>query len=89
MFVKLYTPDGTAFEITATIDISSHGARVETRKRWEPDEQLLVRSIRGSLYSRARVAYCHRYTNHSYVIGLELHFPSGDWTAADKIPRQS
>lgn len=88
MFVKLYTPDGRSFELTPTIDVSCHGARVETRKRWEPEEQLLVRSIRGNLYSRARVAYCIRQAENMYAIGLELHFPSGDWTSQEKAPRQ-
>jgi hypothetical protein len=53
---------------------------VETRKYWESGEQLWVRSIRGNLYSRARVAYCHRQTDNTYAMGLDLLFPTGDWT---------
>jgi len=80
MFVKISVRGGDTFELTPTINVSCHGARVETRKYWESGEQLWVRSIRGNLYSRARVAYCHRQTDTTYAMGLDLLFPTGDWT---------
>ena len=58
VFVHLYNPDHPTFELTPTIDISCHGARVVTKKIWQPNQQLSVRSIRGNLYSLARVMYC-------------------------------
>lgn len=80
MFVNLYSRDNPNSELTRTIDISCHGARVVTKKIWRPNQQLSVRSIRGNLYSRARVAYCQPYEDKSFVIGIEIYSSKGDWT---------
>jgi hypothetical protein len=80
MFVNLSSLDDPTFEVTPTIDISSHGARVVTKKIWRPNQLLSVRSIRGNLYSHARVVYCQPYTDNSFVIGIETYYPTGDWT---------
>jgi hypothetical protein len=83
MFVKLSSPGSLASEIAPTIDISCHGARVVTRRSWRPDEQISVRSIRGNLYSRARVVHCQPHKGDSYVIGIQMYYPTGDWTASE------
>ena len=80
MFVKLSVRDTGTFELTPTINVSCHGARVETKKHWESGQQLWVRSIRGNLFSYARVAYCHPQPDNTFVMGLDLLFPTGDWT---------
>ena len=80
MFVKLSLCGGETFELTPTINVSCHGARVETKRRWQSGEQLWVRSIRGNLFSFARVAYCQPQTDGTYAMGLDLLFPTGDWT---------
>jgi PilZ domain-containing protein len=80
MFLYLYSSDNPTFEIAHTIDISCHGARVVTKKIWQPNQQLSVRSIRGNLHSRARVVHCHPYAESSFVIGIEIYYPTGDWT---------
>ena len=80
MFLNLHSPDKPNFEIARTIDISCHGARVVTKKIWRPNQQLLVRSIRGNLKSPARVAYCQPYKKDFFVIGIEVYYPTGDWT---------
>jgi hypothetical protein len=83
MFVKLSSPDHPSSEIAPTIDISCHGARVVTRRSWRPEEQLSVRSIRGNLYSRARVVHCQPHKDNSFVIGIQMYYPTGDWTAGE------
>jgi hypothetical protein len=83
MFVKLSSPDNPSSEIAPTLDISCHGARVVTRRSWRPDEQISVRSIRGNLYSRARVVHCQPHMGDSFVIGIQMYFPTGDWTPRD------
>jgi len=83
MFVKLSSPDNPSSEIAPTLDISCHGARVVTRRSWRPDEQISVRSIRGNLYSRARVVHCQPHVGDSFVIGIQMYFPTGDWTPRD------
>lgn len=83
MFVKLSSPDNPTSEIAPTIDISCHGARVVTRRNWRPDEQVSVRSIRGNLYSRARIVHCQPYNDNSFVIGIQMYYPTGNWTTQD------
>lgn len=84
MFVKLSSPGNSTSEIAPTIDISCHGARVVTRRNWRPDEQLSLRSIRGNLYSRARVVHCQPYMGDAYVIGIQMYYPTGDWTTGER-----
>ncbi len=84
MFVNLYSPDNPTFEVAPTIDISCHGVRVVTKKIWRPNQPLSVRSIRGNFYSRARVVHCQPYTDDSFVIGIEMYYPRGDWTKPSK-----
>jgi hypothetical protein len=88
MFVKLSDPVTGAFEITSTIDVSCHGARVLTKGRWEPNQNLLVRTIRGNLHSRARVVHCELHAIDSYTMGMELYSPSGDWTKPGKVSQR-
>ena len=83
MFVNLSSSDNPSFEIAPTIDISCHGARVVTRMSWQPNQQLSIRSIRGTLKSRARVVHCQPYTDNRFVIGIEIYSPPDDWTARE------
>ncbi len=80
MFVKLSVRGSSAFELSPTINVSCHGARVETKQYWQIGDQLSVRAIRGNLVSSARVAYCLPQPAGAYVMGLAFQFPSGDWT---------
>jgi PilZ domain-containing protein len=80
MFLYLYREDDSAFELAHTIDISRCGARVVTKRIWQPNQQLSVRSIRGNLHSRARVVHCQPYEESSFVIGIEIYYPTDDWT---------
>lgn len=86
--MRLSYPENREFEIAPTVDVSCHGARVVSRRFWQPNLRLSVQSIRGNLYSRARVAHCQPLANGSFVIGLELFHPSEEWTKFSKIPRR-
>lgn len=86
MFVRLSDPATGEFEITSTSDVSSHGACVVTKNVWQPNQNVLVRPIRGSVSSRGRVAHCEARTNGSYVVGLELYPTTGDWTSSLGLP---
>ncbi len=86
MFVKISDPVTGAFEITSTIDVSCHGARVLTKSLWNTNHNLVVQPIRGSLSSRGRVAHCETRDDGSYEIGLELYPPTEDWTRSGKLP---
>jgi len=83
MFVNLCSEETSWFEIARTFDISSHGARVVSKRSWRPNQQLSVRSIRGNLFSRARVVYCQPTAEDSFVVGIEMYYPTGDWTTRE------
>jgi len=71
--VELSTLDESlTMEITFTENISPHGARVVTKRRWQPNDRVLVNSLRGDLRSRARVVYCEALQKNAFAIGLEL-----------------
>ena len=89
ILVRLWNLENDGFEITPTVDISSHGAQVVSRLVWQPNEQLLVQSIRGNLYSRARVAHYRSLTYDSYMVGLHLHHPTQDWKTSVNLQNLS
>lgn len=83
MFVSLHSLDNPDFEFARTIDISCHGARVVTKKTWEPNQQLSIRSMRCNLRSLARVTHCLPYSDNFFVIGIQT-YARGDWTKGGK-----
>lgn len=86
MFVKISDPATGTFEVTSTIDVSCHGARLVTKNLWATNHDLFVQPIRGSLPSRGRVAHCSTRHDGTYEIGLELYPPTDDWTRSGKLP---
>ncbi len=89
MFVKLSDPATGAFEITSTIDVSCHGARLVTKNLWETNHDLFIQPIRGSFSSRGRVVHCETRRDGSYEIGLELYPRTEDWTRSGKLVSKS
>lgn len=87
ILVRLSNPEEGRLEITPTVDISRHGAQVVSRRFCQPSEQLLVQSIRGSLYSRARVAHYRSLTHDSYLVGLHLYDPTQYWTTSGSFQK--
>lgn len=87
MLLRLCNAKSGEFEITPTIDISYHGAQVVSRRFWKLNEQLLVKSTRGNLYSRARVAHYLSLTYNFYSVGLHLYHPNKDWTTASNFQK--
>ena len=83
MFVNLCSEDNPSAEVAPTIDISCHGARVVSKRRWQPNQQVSVRSIRGDFYSRARVVHCQPYKDNSFAVGVQMYYPTSDWTSHD------
>lgn len=69
-----------------TENVSARGARVVTAKPWQPNERVTVRSLLGSLRSRARVVYCQPLPKNSFAIGLELFVSVGEWTLPQASP---
>jgi hypothetical protein len=84
MLVELYSLENAAYEITSTVNVSLHGARVLTKAPWAPNQDVSVRSVPGNFYSRAHVVYCKPLPDNSFFIGLELLQPPGDWPVFSK-----
>ena len=82
VFVILYSSNNSRFEIVPTVDISCHGARVETKDAWTVGQHIAVRSIRGHLYARARVAHSQQNNSGRHVMGLEMYSAEKEWSHA-------
>ena len=76
-------------ENTFTENVSSHGARVLTTRRWKTNERLEVTTLAGSFRSVARVAYCQTVPQSGFAIGLEFGESSGSWVLGQREPQQS
>ena len=70
-------------EPTSTQNISSRGARVMTQQVWEPGSLLLIKSLRGDFWARARVIYWGSFLSSRASIGLEFIVYGGHWPAAN------
>jgi hypothetical protein len=55
-----------------TENVSTHGARIVTRRRWSPGERVQVESARWNFRSTARVAYCEALPSGEFAVGLEF-----------------
>jgi hypothetical protein len=69
-----------------TENVSAHGARVVVSKALPMDVRLNVRSMLGSLRSRARVVYCESLANGLFAVGLELFATAGEWIMPGTMP---
>ena len=84
ILVELCSLQNAAHEITSTVNVSHHGARVLENAPWEPNQDVSLRTISGNFYSRAHVVYCKALPNRSFSIGLELLQPAADWLVLSK-----
>jgi hypothetical protein len=67
-------------ETAYTENVSDHGVRIVTRRKWSPDERVQVESIRWSIRTTARVAYCEPVREEEFAVGLQFlnsPIPSG------------
>ena len=70
-------------EPVRTQNISSRGARVMTQRIWEPGTRLLMKSLRGDFWARARVVYWRSFSNTRFAMGLEFVAWAGKWPTED------
>ena len=69
-----------------TENVSAHGARVVVSEALPRELRLNVRSMLGSLRSRARVVYCENLKNGLFAVGLELFATAGEWIIPGGLP---
>ena|SRR5712672_743610 len=68
-------------EQTVTEDVSPHGARVLTRRCWNPGEVPLLTPLIGEYPKHARVVYCIPQPNGGYCLGIEFEGSNFRWRA--------
>jgi hypothetical protein len=66
-------------EKVVTENVSSHGARVLTRRFWRPAEQLQLAPLSGTSEVPAKVVYCQGLRSGFFRAGLEFQAKSIKW----------
>jgi hypothetical protein len=78
--LELSGPDETrTHEMTFTENVSRHGARVVTTRRWSPNDSILVKLPQESLPSRARITYCQPLKGDEFATGMQFSLAVYDW----------
>jgi hypothetical protein len=62
------------YETTFTENVSRQGARVLTKRRWSPNDSVLVKLPQEGLSSRARITYCQPLKGDRFAMGLQFSF---------------
>jgi hypothetical protein len=73
--------DPTLKERTLTENVSAHGMRVLTEKKFRPKQEALVISTTEGVWSRARVVYCQLVAQNRFAVGLELSVRAAPWAS--------
>ena len=53
-------------------NISEHGARLITRRRWQTGKRVIISDALVSFRAGAEVVYCARHSARRFVIGLKF-----------------
>jgi PilZ domain len=67
------------YEITFTENVSCHGARVVTKRRWSPNDSVLVKLPQESLPFRVRITYCQPLKAEEFATGLQFSLAVYNW----------
>ena len=73
-------------ETTFTENVSAHGARVLSMRRWKQNDRLTISTLTGSFRAVARVAYCELVRDTGFAVGLEFVEPRGSWVVGANQP---
>lgn len=74
--------DSFLTETATTVNISRHGARVITSRRWQLGEELGITSLSGEFRRQGRVIYCCPLTDGQsgqFCVGLEFDASIMNW----------
>ena len=69
-------------ERALTVNVSPHGARVVTKRRWQAEERPWLVSLSSEFRVQARVIYCQPLTDGHFCVGLG--FQPGSVTFGDQ-----
>jgi hypothetical protein len=68
-----------AREQTVTENVSPHGCRVLTKRKWLPGERPLVTLQTGEFPQYAQVIYCDARPNGGFCVGIEFSGLPFEW----------
>jgi PilZ domain-containing protein len=66
-------------ERVVTVNVSPHGARVVTKRRWRVEEQPWLASLTSYFRLQGSVVYCQPLTNGGFCVGLKFRASFIDW----------
>ena len=66
-------------ERVVTVNVSPHGARVVTKRRWRAEEQPWLASLTSYFRLQGSVVYCQPLTNGDFCVGLKFRASFIDW----------
>jgi hypothetical protein len=66
-------------ERVLTENVSPHGARVVTKRLWQPGEQQWISPLSGQFEFAAQVVYCQPIPDQGFCIGLDFREHSFNW----------
>jgi hypothetical protein len=73
------------YEITFTENVSPHGARVLSKRRWSPNDSVLVKLPQEGCPSRARITYCQPLKGDEFATGLQFSLLVYDWMGSRSL----
>jgi hypothetical protein len=73
------TKEPRAAERTFTRNVSPHGARLVTKRLWQPGEEPLLTPLTGEFPQPARVVYCQPRPSGGFYLGLQFLDRSVRW----------
>jgi PilZ domain len=62
-----------------TVNVSAHGARLKTQRKWNPGEQPRFVTDSRECCGEARVVYCQALPDRRFCVGLEIRRGIMDW----------
>jgi hypothetical protein len=66
-------------ERIVTVNVSPHGARVVTKRRWRTEEQPWLASLTSYFRLQGSVVYCQPLKNGDFCVGLKFRASFIDW----------
>jgi hypothetical protein len=79
--------DPSAPERTFTENVSPHGARVLSKRSWQPGEESLITPLNGECPQVGRVIYCLPKQRNRFCLGMEFLDRAVNWGDPSATPR--
>lgn len=77
--------DPRAPERTLTENVSPHGARVLSKRPWQPGEESIVTPLSGKFSLSGRVIYCLPSAGDRFCLGMEFPDRAVSWSEHSSV----